>query len=45
MNKLFLFSSTIYILSVTKVSHPSILWVFQPNCFVNTHGREPLTLA
>ena len=30
---------------LTKVSHPSILWVFQPNCFVNTHGREPLTLA
>ena len=27
----------------SKVSHPSISWVFQPNCFANTHEREPLT--
>ena len=30
-------------ISLTKVSHPSISWVFQPNCFANTHEREPLT--
>ena len=41
--KAWLLAPIIAIIIITKVSHPSISWVFQPNCFANTHEREPLT--